>query len=956
LRIEEPNPEFQTSIQQISTHRNKWLTRRQDIRSKASLLYSCAKGEALTFPTVDPEATSDEQPDPDPFDPTDPQLNIAEEDYGVSRRMAATGISAGATLNLVVGIFEQLRDQLAASPPFGQPYSAPLASASVDLIQRVKTITSRLTFDANAELLTMVGPLDPMLYVKLTLVANPETDKDFLTALEKISTDSANNDLFKINSLGLEKFIQFLDTKVQPANDKVDLGFIRAQTDIYRLRQIVLENTIASRLATSPTLATIAQGESAMATREDIQKFYDRFKDTTPPSTATKDGTTHTLMGATATTGENTASAKVVAAGSTGTFKAALSKGLLSSVEGSFQSKLESQLGGTESAAELAEFRASATGINFIPPAKQVSTDDIVGQSPVVGASNLRTLTIAERLTAPKAPEAKLFTVATKHDVIKSMLDTGIYLDDIPIPGIAEKDQFDDAGQPKRKNDILLGDIKDNLGQILSEPSPQHEDESAYFVGAVDLLDHTVAVLHSIEARIEQYRQAIAACQKVLDQVRDFFRQANQRLQTINDELAESRHDFAVANTLLADEVARVNGINDRRDQVLQQVKFLAFQRPRLSELRLDTVTRVLDPDNADPAVPGCLNRSETPPDNLRAMVDLFRHVPVRWITHVLPFLRELSTIHMLTSTLLSANRRATSQVAEATDPVAQVVPSLAIMSLFAGTTPRQSTGDAIQNVYSAQQKIIMQTRTQAAQFDAAQVNGLSWQRMHDLAADRVSLGDLIDGAHNRLDVSQNVSSELDRILHVATCLYEGFDGILPILRLTWTELLSQYDSPVHLRNLANLPRWSEVPFLQRRSMQELADWLYNRVDLSQPQAVALMNDLVRICILTASHAPVNAIIAGDIPRPTRATVGERIDLRTLEVSKVRIGMQALVFRQNQVVAQGVVEDLSEGQVAARILAVQASASNGHPAESISLEAGTQVHFVEKIYQTAKFF
>ena len=77
-----------------------------------------------------------------------------------------------------------------------------------------------------------------------------------------------------LDAKGLDGLIRVLANKVSKANDKIDLGFLHLQTEIYRVRQIVLGNVAGTRLATSPVLADIAQGESARATRENISKIF----------------------------------------------------------------------------------------------------------------------------------------------------------------------------------------------------------------------------------------------------------------------------------------------------------------------------------------------------------------------------------------------------------------------------------------------------------------------------------------------------------------------------------------------------------------------------------------------------------------------------------------------------------------------------------------------------------
>ena len=93
------------------------------------------------------------------------------------------------------------------------------------------------------------------------------TLKDKLEAMPGVASEVP-----QLDGLGLARFADLLQAKSDAANDHIDLGFLRVQTDIYRTRQKMLSQDAATRLAVSPALATIAQGVSAAATREDLEK------------------------------------------------------------------------------------------------------------------------------------------------------------------------------------------------------------------------------------------------------------------------------------------------------------------------------------------------------------------------------------------------------------------------------------------------------------------------------------------------------------------------------------------------------------------------------------------------------------------------------------------------------------------------------------------------------------
>lgn len=103
--------------------------------------------------------------------------------------------------------------------------------------------------------------------------------------------------------------------------------------------------------------------------------------------------------------------------------------------------------------------------------------------------------------------------------------------------------------------------------------------------------------------------------------------------------------------------------------------------------------------------------------------------------------------------------------------------------------------------------------------------------------------------------------------------------------------------------------------------MQAYVDWLFGQVEPGFPQAQALVNDVVRMCLLLASHAPVDRIITGRLARPVPAVVpGTRIPLWALDLSKLRIGMQAVAYRGEQVIARALVEDIGHGEISARVV------------------------------------
>ncbi len=99
------------------------------------------------------------------------------------------------------------------------------------------------------------------------------------------------------------------------------------------------------------------------------------------------------------------------------------------------------------------------------------------------------------------------------------------------------------------------------------------------------------------------------------------------------------------------------------------------------------------------------------------------------------------------------------------------------------------------------------------------------------------------------------------------------------------------------------------------------------------------MSDVVRMCLLLASHAPVGRIVAGRVPRPVTARPGVRIPLVALDPSRLRVGMQARVYRADTIVARAVVEDLGSAEASARVTYAAGA--------SVELDENVRVHFAD---------
>ena len=403
--------------------------------------------------------------------------------------------------------------------------------------------------------------------------------------------------------------------------------------------------------------------------------------------------------------------------------------------------------------------------------------------------------------------------------------------------------------------------------------------------------------------------------------------QAVGRLAAAADRLAEARHDVGVARALTAEETARIAAVNERRGRVLaEEVRFIAFVRPRETGLALDTPRRALDPALAEAPVPACLRGHDDIPDALDAMLRVVREAPAAWFRQTPRLLERLDRPELLLRTLDAAQLRS----------------GLVAARVEVGTRPVAATtalGSAVSQVLLRQAGAVVTRAALLNAVDLRQAAGLTWQGLRTQVQAVVSFGDLIDADHGKGELTRRAAQTFGEIERICACLHAEFSGVLPSIRLDWAGLLSEYDDPPRLRHLGNLPRWSEIDSTDRRRMQALADWLYAQIDPAQAAAEALIDDVVRMCLLLASHAPVDRIVAGRLPRPVIGVrPGVRIALVALEATvRLRIGMQAVLYRGDAVVARAVVEDVGSGEVSARVVHTSAA--------QLDLGTDVRVHF-----------
>ena len=298
-----------------------------------------------------------------------------------------------------------------------------------------------------------------------------------------------------------------------------------------------------------------------------------------------------------------------------------------------------------------------------------------------------------------------------------------------------------------------------------------------------------------------------------------------------------------------------------------------------------------------------CRREHEDVADEIEDYVDLLRDAPVRWFPRLA---REVERIQRL----------------EAARAAIEAMRYRAMFPLRFFAPPPPSAPRFLRGVHNAliaQRRLVEERRAMITQMNLSLLHTLSLAQSQAQIRQMATIGDLLDGRHRQPTLTRMATEEIDGIQTVAGCLHESFGEVAPILRLRWAEDLSEFDRPAPLHSLAGLPGWPEVPLELRRTLQGFVDWLFRRIDRANEEASDAINELVRICLLMAAHAPVDRIIPAQLVEPAPARVGGRLQL-ALDISRVRRGMIALIRdRNDQIVSRAVIEDLIDGHASAVI-------------------------------------
>jgi hypothetical protein len=605
--------------------------------------------------------------------------------------------------------------------------------------------------------------------------------------------------------------------------------------------------------------------------------------------------------------GGATGAGKATATDTSGTIAGQGSSGLSATDLAAINSQL--RLTPTDSAQDL-----NATAI--------AGTGDVTGQQPIIGAQlNLRTLSIGERLKQPVSQESLFYGIGNRLNIMELLSDLEITTDDLQFI-VDSPPQYDSTGAVIQESGPIrveahsfyeLRDIKakTTLYQIISSPHlDDNSDEAGVFSTGVRLLDQHTQLLRAVEARIQQYRDFInQVATPALTSAQRFLAQAQSAYTGLQNDLNQERQNLAFTNALLLDEEARIASVNAQRMATLATyVQVIAFARPRTLDLDADVPSRQLVPGNITSPVPACLGQTVTVPPELREIASLVREAPLSWFPSASGLLIKIQQPSLLSELATAVQARASFQLQQ---PV----------QTSSATSSSGVYAPAIANLFKTNQQVFRTLQMQRTSLPVAQVSTLSWNAQVQALKPVAALADLVSTSIVHAEVSNATARLVQQISSVATCLYTRVGLTLPVERLQWAEYLSGDGLSAQLTSLAILPGWNAQAYVSRQQMQLLVDWLFQQVDQTIAAAMIYMSDVVRTCILLASHAPVDSVIAGAVTGRLLPVLGGYVTLSSAS-TRVTQGMNVQFFQAGQMVAQGTVSDLDAVSVKAQVTKV----------------------------------
>lgn len=787
------------------------------------------------------------------------------------------------------------------------------------------------------------------------------------------------NDFTNLQTNGVQALVTSLNARVSKANDLLDTAFLTTQTDIYRYRQNVLGASAATALATSPVLATIATGDSASSTADNLKNYLNTLQP--PPSPSTNytpspptfikpvinpiqipvvlgSGRTFQMMTAAPRLTQKTQSIRTRAlisnmggAKQIGTF---IGPGILNNPgiftgpvfnnPGIFTSPQAPSGPGNAISISGAGFLGAGGAqksfggeLNFINPGIQgpaqiiqpgqntpATPTDITSQSPLAGAQlNIRTLTIAERLQQSPSQEAMFYSIGNRLSFLQALqaleTDLNLVVDDIPILMDGPPPTPPSPPPPTPPPPVAVPVEMHTFSEWLNpatQPALLSKIQSPYLV-----TDSAEATLFSVGVRVvEQHTALLRALEARVQQYSDFVGLCTSALSNMQNDIQQAQIYVSQLQNNLHQDRQNVAFTTALLGDETTRVNSVNAQRQQVlqSSVQLIAYTRART-----------LQATDTAPSRQLVPANVSNPVPacLQQSVAIPPELREI--VGQLREAPVIWMPAIAAQVNNLERPVllqqlALSAQARAAQLLQIPPLPSSAAGEAgvyksaISTVFSANQQLFRNYQMQRATIQPAALTNLSWSHQVVQLQSMIAINDLIAADSVHTEISNAVARLVQQISSVATCLYTRVSIALPIERLGWAEYLRGSGLSVQLQSLAVLPGWNQLTYTDRQQMQMLADWLFLQIDTTNSAAMAFMSDVVRTAILLASDVPIDNIIPATIIFRIQPSVGGVVSLN-LTSDRIASGMYVNLYSGANLAARGVVSDLDSSTVRATV-------------------------------------
>lgn len=682
-----------------------------------------------------------------------------------------------------------------------------------------------------------------------------------------------------LRDVGLDALISMLEASIRRSDDVVDMHFLHVQADVERVRKIMSGQFAQTQLATSPVTAFLTQFEAATPKKAAFEEFVQLMNDGGATVNYTAQGITPQVLDP---------------AGGLSRFAVTPADATPTLIDEAPQFRLFSD--GLDADAVDVRFRP-ALGMGLV----QLAQASVDAYQPL----DFGEATLNDRIDESPAVVAFRQMLHTKSAVFETVRtihhEYGIDLRGIAFPGFLVSSS---------RTTKIIGEITETVVADLA--SGEYDDltgtdEASFYNATILGLEDCFKVLRLLAgriARLKKARDTLLQTRKVLESM---VVHLAPQWTLIRNALVEARHDVQVANALLAEEQARVAVLDQRRQAIMDEhVPYLVFRRPLTTQAAQDAPSQVVEPMRTQAAVPACLREQMLPGPEVRRMLAMLRHAPVSWFPTVAEALAQIKEREALLTMLHQSTMRSkASQVAEE-----QV--------MVAGEA---GVKKGLEEVMSRQHRVLMNMVEARKGTQIEQTVAMTWRATLDKVRRQVTLGDVVDPANGRPNLSRQVVEMLEQMGSVAACLTARLRDVPVLARLRWAQAYGQYDAPASLHDLHVLPDWQMLEKRQREDMQEMVDWLFDRVDDSRNEALAWVSSLVRVCLLLASHAPVDRVVVAQVIQTRPARVGDLMRVEYQMQEHVRVGMHVALLDANQVIAaRGVIDDTSQGGAVIRVM------------------------------------